>query len=184
MKNCKKCGLEKDESEFFKKRQRWLEGTCKECKKKKVNEKIAKDPEKYREKERLRSEKRRQTEEWKEWRKDHQARKRKEISQKAQIYYAENESARIKAKEWREKNRKKLNECIKRHNKNNPLKVASRRFLRSAILLGIIVRPEKCGKCMKECKPEAHHDNYMKPLNVRWLCRSCHGYEHRKIKKV
>lgn len=35
---------------------------------------------------------------------------------------------------------------------------------------------EGCG----EVKSEAHHDDYSKPVDVRWLCRKCHGRVHRK----
>ena len=38
MKRCKKCEKEKDESDFFKKRENSLEGSCKECRKKKIQE--------------------------------------------------------------------------------------------------------------------------------------------------
>lgn len=37
-----------------------------------------------------------------------------------------------------------------------------------------IKRPNKCSKCGKKCKPDAHHPNYSYPLNVVWLCRKCH----------
>ena len=46
----------------------------------------------------------------------------------------------------------------------------------SAIASGRLVRQpcEKCG----EPKADAHHDDYNKPLAVRWLCRSCHSAWH------
>ncbi|NIO76290.1 MAG: hypothetical protein GTN69_10510 [Armatimonadetes bacterium] len=48
----------------------------------------------------------------------------------------------------------------------------------AAIQSGDLVRPGLCSECNAECKPVAHHDSYDKPLNVRWLCRSCHGKHH------
>ncbi len=35
---------------------------------------------------------------------------------------------------------------------------------------------EQCG----DPKGQRHHDDYSKPLEVRWLCAPCHGIEHRK----
>jgi hypothetical protein len=180
MKKCSCCGLEKDESEFFKKRETSLEGFCKRCKRQKVLDRQALNPEMYREKERIRSEQRRKTQEWKEWRKDHQIRKRKEINQKAREYWKKEEKVKEKAKEWRANNRDKVNASINRHNKRNPFKSSARAFVRAAIKVGILIRPSKCSECLKECKPEAHHEDYMKPLDIIWLCRSCHGKAHRK----
>jgi ribosomal protein S27AE len=37
---------------------------------------------------------------------------------------------------------------------------------------------ESCG----EKKTQAHHDDYTKPLDVRWLCTKCHAIHHRKLR--
>lgn len=43
------------------------------------------------------------------------------------------------------------------------------------IKLGIIARPKFCWHCYKECKPDAHHANHAKVLEITWLCRTpCH----------
>ena len=40
-------------------------------------------------------------------------------------------------------------------------------------------RCERCGKVpRKRAHIHAHHDNYYKPLSVRWLCNSCHKQWH------
>jgi len=43
-----------------------------------------------------------------------------------------------------------------------------------AVKSGTLVRPTKCSRCEKECKPEASHHDYSKPLDVEWLCAKCH----------
>lgn len=58
------------------------------------------------------------------------------------------------------------------------LKLRARARCAYAIKTGKLVRLpcEGCG----EAKSEAHHDDYSKPLEVKWLCRSCHAAAHRK----
>lgn len=53
-------------------------------------------------------------------------------------------------------------------------------FARRALSSGELVRQpcEICGE-----KADAHHDDYNKPLDVRWLCRSHHKQHHLTIKK-
>lgn len=54
--------------------------------------------------------------------------------------------------------------------------MAARRATHAAIARGELVR-QPCEKC-QAAKAEAHHDDYTKPLAVRWLCRRCHAAHH------
>lgn len=40
--------------------------------------------------------------------------------------------------------------------------------------------PQPCEVCGKRKKVVAHHDDYSKPLDVRWLCGSHHKQHHLK----
>lgn len=66
----------------------------------------------------------------------------------------------------------------------NPLKHKAQRMAFLAARSGRITRPTHCQKCGKECTPHSHHDDYSKPLDVRWLCAKCHGAEHRGRRKL
>lgn len=46
--------------------------------------------------------------------------------------------------------------------------------VRYALKYGRLTRPEVCCDCSKPCFPDAHHEDYSKPLEVKWLCRRCH----------
>jgi len=60
------------------------------------------------------------------------------------------------------------------------VKAWARTKLHNAIRDGRIERPNSCESCGrmpprgKKCGIEAHHEDYNKPLEVRWLCTPCH----------
>lgn len=58
----------------------------------------------------------------------------------------------------------------------NPQKRAAHILVGNALRDGKLVRQpcEKCGAI----KVEAHHDDYTKPLDVRWLCKRHHAEVH------
>lgn len=60
--------------------------------------------------------------------------------------------------------------------KNNPEKRRAHIAVGNAIKSGKLVR-QSCESC-GELKTEAHHDDYSKPLDVRWLCKKCHTKHH------
>lgn len=58
------------------------------------------------------------------------------------------------------------------------MKHETQREARRAVKDGRLSRPDSCESCGKSCVPQGHHDDYTKPLNVRWLCSQCHSLVH------
>lgn len=58
------------------------------------------------------------------------------------------------------------------------LKSVAHKLVTHALYTGALVR-QPCEVCGKP-NGHAHHDDYTKPLEVRWLCRRHHAKEHRK----
>jgi hypothetical protein len=54
----------------------------------------------------------------------------------------------------------------------------ARRTVNYEIRMGRLVR-QPCEKCGTADRVHAHHDDYSKPLSVRWLCRTHHDEHHR-----
>lgn len=70
-----------------------------------------------------------------------------------------------------------------------PEQERAKRATSRAIQSGAIVRPNLCEQCGHSPEPNragkptihAHHHDYSKPLEVRWLCALCHAREHRAL---
>lgn len=48
-----------------------------------------------------------------------------------------------------------------------------------ALRQGYLIRSDVCEMCNSQCKTNAHHIDYGKPLSVLWVCIKCHGLCHR-----
>lgn len=76
-----------------------------------------------------------------------------------------------------QKHRDVIREARKRWYKKNRLKSIAHQKVKTALLNGKITRQASCEECGSN-KPMAHHDDYTKPLDVRWLCGRCHMMLH------
>lgn len=72
----------------------------------------------------------------------------------------------------------------KRYRANYKEKCYAEGLVNEAIRNGKLKRPEACEVCKTKCKVQAHHPDYSKPLEVMWLCVSCHAKEHNKIREL
>lgn len=70
----------------------------------------------------------------------------------------------------RESTRKAVAKSIAKHWHKQKARIA----LNRQVKLGNIIRPKQCPVCKKYKKVEGHHDDYSKPLEVKWVCRQCH----------
>ena len=69
-------------------------------------------------------------------------------------------------------------EDIRRYRKDNPIKVRAHRITVRELRAGRLVKPDRCSVCYAQGPIHGHHDDYSKPLEVRWLCVSCHKQWH------
>lgn len=58
-------------------------------------------------------------------------------------------------------------------------KKRAQHMVEKAIKKGILI-PSPCETCGSEQNIHAHHDDYDKPLVVRWMCQRCHHEWHKQ----
>jgi hypothetical protein len=82
----------------------------------------------------------------------------------------------------------RLRQSVENWRKRNPEKIKAHDILNGEVRAGRVIRPRFCEKCGDTPEPardgrssiHAHHSDYSKPLDVKWLCASCHAIERRK----
>lgn len=70
------------------------------------------------------------------------------------------------------------------YHKRYPLKYASHLITAKAVREGKLKPAKSCSVCKSKKLIEGHHDDYTKPLSVRWLCQKCHKEWHRHNKPI
>jgi hypothetical protein len=68
--------------------------------------------------------------------------------------------------------------CAKARRKKHPEKMRAKDKVKYAVRIGRLVR-QPCEVCGSTTNVHAHHDDYSKPLDVRWLCYEHHMEVHK-----
>lgn len=159
MKNCKKCNGEKDSCDFYAN-----DSTCKECRKAAVRKNRSEKADYYREYDRAR------------FQNDPRVRDRHRKYQKTE---AGKESVSASKKRYASNNRDAMHAKLIQYRAEYPKKYAAHSAVHCAKIKGILVAGE-CEVCGSNENTHAHHDDYDKPLDVRWLCPQHHRDWHKE----
>jgi len=74
-----------------------------------------------------------------------------------------------------EKGKEVYREIMKKQYQNHKQKVCARQALNYHVKKGRVIKPDKCECCGEIKKVDGHHEDYTKPLLIKWLCRQCHS---------
>lgn len=87
------------------------------------------------------------------------------------------EQQKQRSRDWKKRNKERHAELARAYRKRNSEKLLAQNRLNYAIHKGEITR-QPCEKCGTDQRVHAHHEDYSKPYDVRWLCYICHKKTH------
>ena len=84
-----------------------------------------------------------------------------------------------------DRNRPNKTECVtkttvytKEYRVRYPNKYRAHLLVNNAVRGGSLSKPTVCETCFSDFRIVAHHNDYLKPLDVTWLCEVCHKAWH------
>ena len=78
----------------------------------------------------------------------------------------------------RERGNRQTPEYLREWREKYPNKYKAHNMVNNAIRDGKLFK-KPCEICEKD-NTRGHHDNYLEPLNVKWLCAACHSQWHKE----
>jgi hypothetical protein len=74
--------------------------------------------------------------------------------------------------------KKAVQKAHRKYRENQPLKYIAKNMLNNAVRDGRIIK-QPCQVCGSTFKTHGHHDDYYKPLEVKWFCDKHHKEYHK-----
>lgn len=184
MKTCSICEKQKDINEYPKSKGTY-EARCRECAREYARNYYKKNKEasSLKRKEYYKNNKDNELEKQKKYYQENKETIRLKANAK-QKTPQEREKANARSRKWAKENRERHYLNSKRSRERNPERHKAHQYVNWALRLEVLKKPENCSKCERRIKVEGHHTDYSKPLEVVWLCRTCHLKEHGKLLDV
>jgi hypothetical protein len=76
--------------------------------------------------------------------------------------------------QYRQRAKGKLRADVRSRRAAHPDRYRAQWAVGNALVGGHLKRPRRCSVCHRVCLPDAHHEDYSKPLEILWVCRPCH----------
>ena len=112
----------------------------------------------------------------KEYQKKYREKNKEKLKEEHRKHYGENKEIYAeKSKKWAKENPEKMNLARAKYKKNNLEKVKAKDKARWNVK---IPKGQLCQCCLLKFAEERHHEDYSKPLEVIFLCISCHKSIH------
>lgn len=170
MKTCIKCNQSKPIDLFAtslnRKKERVYLNSCKECMREYKKSHYNANKQAYLDKAKKQREK--NPEEYKKYLNEYYLQNKEDLKAKAKEYVKTEQGKEVR----RKCNRNYFSKDINRFKHN-----ARKKVLR-ALQKGTLIKPSECEVCGLELPLQAHHHDYSKPLDVRWVCIQCHENIH------
>lgn len=89
------------------------------------------------------------------------------------------DGARVRARRYHARNATQARTRAANYKVANPEVALAHKLVSRAIVAGELQRASECSLCGSSAFAiQAHHEDYSKPLAVRWLCAPCHKSLH------
>lgn len=88
---------------------------------------------------------------------------------------------RVLKSKWDEKNKDRIYARNAEWQRNHPIEHSAHNKVYRAKKAGRL-KPMPCERCSSN-DAHAHHEDYLKPMDIKWLCPSCHVTRHWEIRR-